>query len=91
MEHVRPRANDTQNQSVLPAPSIEEHACDVPLNVSELESATATPAPDAAEQTAELPEVKVSEKVPSPKPIIIDTVPICRSSRLIKSKKILDL
>ncbi|KAK2153796.1 hypothetical protein LSH36_285g00009 [Paralvinella palmiformis] len=49
MDYVRLRA--------LPAPSTEEHACDVPLNVSKLESA----APDAAEQT---PKPIIFDKIP---------------------------
>jgi len=92
MDHVRLRASDVQSQSELPAPSTEENVCDVPLNVSELESAIdSTPAPDAAKQTSEIPEVKVSKIVLSLKLIILDKIPISKSSCPIKPTKILDL
>jgi len=92
MNHIRLRASDVQSQSELHAPPTEENACGVPLNVSELESAIdSTPAPDAAEQTSEIPEVKVSEIVPSPKLIILDIIPIRRSSRPINPREILVL
>ncbi|KAK2160351.1 hypothetical protein LSH36_135g01004 [Paralvinella palmiformis] len=66
MDLVRLGASNVQSQSELSAPTTEEHDCDVPLNVSALESAIGSiPAPDTAEQTYDIPEVKMSEIVPS--------------------------
>ena len=90
MDHVRLRESDAQSHSELPAPSTEEPTLDVPLSVSDIESEIDSTS-GSAKPTSEITGVKVSEVVPSPKPITPDKIPIRKSSRSIKPRNILDL